>query len=520
MVGVMAEHRILIIWLDNWLADIHCPADMRAQAFAVTESRQGGEYLADVNLPAYQAGLRSDMRLTDARTLLPDLKTTRLDPVLSQRLLKLCVQWANRFTPWVGQMEDHDLVLDITGCAHLFGGERQLAARIMAALAKRKISVRIAIAGTIGAAWALAHYGSEPLTLLPLGQEREALRRLPPAALRLQASTLALCHKLGLSRIELLAKLPRNEIRRRIHPDALSRLDEAIGYKGEVVSPARPLPIYHCRQSLAQPVTELETIQHYLAPLMTALCAQLQAAGRGAKRVDLRLTATDGRQLGQSVYLSKPVALASHITRLFEDRLERLSHSLVVTYGIDDIYLCASQTVLLTARQSGFVEVLLAQSPSEIGQAFFALCDRLGERLGQTRLLRSVPQASHIPERAISFVPSLALQTMPACDPATPDERPIIMLTRAEPVEVIADIPEGPPRRFRWRRRLYTVVCAQGPERLSPAWWQSIGQHKAENTRDYFRVEDDNGHRFWVYRDALYSEAVTPPVWYMHGFFA
>ncbi len=516
----MAERRILIIWLENWVADIHCPADLRAEAFGVTQSRQGGDYLADVNLAARQCGLRPDMRLTDARALVPNLKTTCFDSVLSQRLLKLCVQWATRFTPWVGQMEDHDLVLDITGCAHLFGGERRLTARIMAALAKRHINARIAVAGTIGAAWALAHYGSEPITLLPLGQEREALRRLPPAALRLDATTLALCHKLGLSRIEILAKLPRNEIRRRIHPDALSRLDEAVGYKGEVVSPARPLPVYQCQQSLAQPITELETIQQYLSPLIAALCADLVAAGRGAKRVDLRLTATDGRQLGQSIYLSKPVALASHITRLFEDRLERLSHSLVVTYGIDDIYLCASQTVPLTARQSGFVDLLLSQNPTEIGQAFFALCDRLGERLGQTQLLRSVPHANHIPERAISFVPSLAVQTVPACDPATPDERPIIMLPRAEPVEVIADIPEGPPRRFRWRRRLYTVVRAQGPERLSPAWWQSIGQHKVGTTRDYFRVEDDNGHRFWVYRDALYTEAVAPPVWYMHGFFA
>lgn len=520
MARIMAERRILIIWLENWLADIHCPADFRAHPFAVTQSRQGGAYLADVNFAARQLGVYADMRLTDARALVPDLQTRTFDPVLSQRLLKICVQWANRFTPWVGQMPNHDLVLDITGCAHLFGGERQLAERIRAALAKRHLAARIAIAGTIGTAWALAHYGSETVTLLPDGQEKEALRMLPPAALRLDAPTLALCRKLGFTRIEMLAQLPRNEIRRRIHPDVLSRLDEATGCTGEAVSPARPLPVFNCQQSIAQPITELSAIRYYLAPLVETLCAQLQADGRGAKRVDLKLTATDGRQLGQSIQLSKPIALASHILRLFEDRLERLNHSLVLTYGIDHIYLCASQAVPLMARQSGFSGLFSSQTSIEVGQAFFSLCDRLGERLGQSHLLRSVPCANHIPERAVSFVPFLGLPTVPECDPETPDERPIIMLPRAEPVEVIADIPDGPPRRFRWRRRLYTVVRAQGPERLAPAWWQNIGKQTEDTTRDYFRVEDDNGHRFWVYRDALYGERPVPPVWYMHGFFA
>lgn len=517
----MAERRIGVVWLVNWLAETHCSPNHATQACIVVDERHAGQYVCAVNNIARDYGLRPDMRLADARALVPDLNITHFDPIQDQRRFRLCMDWAGRFTPWVGEMEvltGRNLALDLTGCGHLFGGERKLAERIISALKKRGITARIAIANTPGAAWALAHYGAHSITILPTGQEHSAVLDLPVASLRLSPEMIALCRKLGFAKVKMLLALPRADIRRRLDAEILKRLEQALGDQGEAISPARPLPLFSCEKSLPQPVIELATLGHYLTPLVDSLCAKLRAAGRGAKRVDLRLTYTGNRYFGHAFYLAQPITHASHILRLLTDRLTQLQNQFDATLGVEEIVLSAPQTAPLGGVQAS-LDSLAPHQKHILGRAFFALCDRLGERLGHDHVLRLVPQASYIPEQAVQAIPSLQLEAVPTYDTAAPRERPIILLSHAEPIEVIADVPDGPPRRFRWRRRLYTVVKAQGPERLAPAWWQTGGA-KQQRIRDYFRLEDDNGYRFWLYRDGLYDAAIKPPIWYMHGFFA
>jgi protein ImuB len=153
------------------------------------------------------------------------------------------------------------------------------------------------------------------------------------------------------------------------------------------------------------------------------------------------------------------------------------------------------------------------------------LYDRLGARLGPARITRFLPVDTHIPERAVVAQPVAlssaaqpqALAAEPHAEETAPD-RPLRLFARPEPVEVIAEVPEGPPLRFRWRRVMHEVARAEGPERIAPEWWRSVDAGRA--TRDYFRVEDAEGRRYWLFREGLYGRETASPVWYLHGLFA
>lgn len=548
--------RIIALWFPHWAAEIAASDHDRAQPFALIDQHKNAQRLVALNHAAQIAGLHMAMPLADARALVPALQTAIADNRQAKARLDKCAQWLQRYTPWVGHdgtyksaietphgLVEYGLLLDVSGCAHLFGGERALVSDMAARFEKRGITLRAAMAGTIGAAWGLARFSPTPITVLPEGQEAEAVLCLPPAALRIENAHIDLCQRLGLETVAQLARFPRRDLTRRFGPLPVMRLEQALGQAGESLNPCLPPPQFLVQQNLAQGITQIEALADLLGGLCDRLAAQLQDEGQGAQRLDLRLTRSDNAVLALSLTLAHPSADAAHMVRLFDERLGRLSRGVDAGYGIEKIQLSASHVAPIKSSQETINLSERLRHAAPIAPAMAALghfYDRLISRLGPQAVLKPVPQASHIPERAVKLVSVLekVLDTVPPPileAVPEPQTRPLFMLCAPEPIEVIAEIPEGAPYRFRWRRVLHEVIAAHGPERISPEWWAGFigenaphhaGHHMAyhmvhhnRHTRDYYRVEDRQGHRFWLYRDGLYDRETSSPRWFMHGVF-
>ena len=539
---LLSGRRIIALWFPYWAAETQPIKQSGAEAppFALIDKHKNAQCLVSLNRAAQAAGLHMGMTLADARALVPELQTAMADMQHADERLATCAHWLRRYTPWVGHdakvetphgLAEYGLLLDVSGCAHLFGGERALLKDMAARFDKRGITLRAAMAGTIGAAWGLARFSPTALCVLPEGQEAEAVLRLPPAALRLETAHIELCQRLGLETVAHLARFPRRDLTRRFGPLPVMRLEQALGQAGESLNPCLPPLQFEVQQNLAQGITHIEVLAELLGGLCDRLAARLHEKGRGAQRLDLRLTRSDNAVLALSLTLAHPSADAAHMTRLFDERLGRLSRGVDAGYGIERLVLTASRAAPITPPQDAINLSGRLRKTAPVA-ALGHFYDRLISRLGPHAVLRPVPQASHIPERAMRLVsvldtvPPPVLETVP--DPQT---RPLFMLCAPEPIEVIAEIPEGAPYRFRWRRVLHEITAAYGPERISPEWWTGFmgetetphmahhNRHHNQRTRDYYRVEDRQGHRFWLYRDGLYDRETGTPRWFMHGVF-
>ncbi|MDB2668471.1 DNA polymerase Y family protein [Alphaproteobacteria bacterium] len=530
--------RIVSLWFPYWLTQTCGDGFEDGRPFALLEAQKSAGRLVALTPLAEAAGLYVGMALADARALVPELQTAMVSRAAAQAKLKKTARWLQRYTPWVGydapgqsQPGAFALLLDISGCAHLFSGERAMLEDMKARFEARGIRLRAAVAGTIGAAWGLARFGPEAdIIVLPPEQESDAMLPLPPAALRLPPAHIDLCERLGLDSIAALANFSRPALTRRFGALPVMRMEQAFGQAGEALSPCLPIPRFFVQQSLPQGVTQIPALTDLLEPLCQPLAAQLEAAGQGAQRLDLAMTRCDNAVLALSLQLASPSVSAGHMASLFADRLERLSSGIDAGFGIEKLVLAASQTSPLRAPQMAMGLHGRRHAPPP-ASALAHLMDRLVGRLGAQRVVRPVAHASYIPERAVAYVSVLeAGQARASTQADKPDSvmdiatRPLFMLCAPEPIEVIAEVPEGAPYRFRWRRVLREVVAAQGPERISPEWWQEVfGQNETSHnrqTRDYFRVEDRHGHRFWLYRDGLYGRETQRPKWFMHGVFA
>ena len=528
--------RIVALWFPHWAADVASFDHDATQAFALIDKHKNAQRLVALNPAARAAGLHMGMALADARALVPELQTAMADIRQAKARLDKCAHWLQRYTPWVGHdtavltphgLTEYGLLMDVSGCAHLFGGERAMLEDMAARFKKRRIGLRVAMAGTIGAAWGLARFSPTVITVLPEGQEAEAVLRLPPAALRLDNGHIDLCQRLGLETVAQLARFPRRDLTRRFGPLPVMRLEQALGQAGESLNPCLPPPHFLVQQNLAQGITQIEALAELLGGLCEKLATQLNDKGQGAQRLDVTLTRSDNAVLALSLTLAHPSADARHMARLFDERLGRVSRGVDAGYGIEQIRLTASRTAPIAPPQDAInLSGRLRQATPVAALGHFY--DRLISRLGPQAVLKPIPQASHIPERAVKLVSVLDTVLPPVLE-AVPDPqtRPLFMLCAPEPIEVIAEIPEGAPYRFRWRRVLHEVIAAHGPERISPEWWISfMGEgtshqmaHHNRHTRDYYRVEDRQGHRFWLYRDGLYDRETSTPRWFMHGVF-
>lgn len=493
--------------------------------FALVEKGPRGLTLRALNDAARARGLRLGQNHADARAIAPDLDSRPAEPAREAEALRRLALWAERWSPAVtidpssGGLEG--LFLDMTGGAHLFGGERELLVRMQAALAGAGVRARLALADTPGAAWAVARCGPRPRTVVPPGGAREALADLPLAALRLDTATLALAGRFGLRRIGDLYPLPRAGLARRFRAaDGLGlvrRLDQALGQAPEALDPTRPPPRYRAWRVFAEPLGETAQIEPPAADLAEALAAQLEQDGQGARRLVLSGFRTDGRVVTLETRLGAPSRRPKVWLRLLRERgLERLD----LGFGIDALMLAAVETEALTARQAE-LDGAVPGPDTRLTE----LVDRLSARLGEAAVRVPERRDSWIPERAEALVPALTAEpgrprpTAPADGPGE-GPRPLLLLDPPEPVEAIAELPDGAPARFTWRRVVRRVTRAEGPERLAPEWWRPAGRRPAR-TRDYYRVEDDQGVRYWLFREGLYGreDAEAAPAWWMHGVF-
>ncbi len=484
-------------------------AESPAKPLVLSTEVAGATRLMAVCPVARAAGLTPGMSVSDARALIPDLDVRSAMPRVAARALARLADWALRFTPWVA-VDGHDGVwLDITGCAHLFGGETALLARLKDGIARRGIQVRAALADTAGAAWAVARFGQGGI--VAPGAVRPVLAPLSVAGLRLDAATVAALERVGLYHIGDLIGTPRAPVARRFGAVVIERVDQALGRVGEPLSPRRPVTAYNARRAFVEPIVETLSIAQVLRDLLDDLCCQLDRAARGARHLELSLFRLDGRRLSIAVGTSRPARDGAHLARLFADHFDGLD----VGEGIEVMMLAATATDAVSPAQS---DLAGAGRGDGGGGDLAVLVDRLANRLGPDNIARFVPRESHVPERAVATVPPLAND--PATEPV-PDwphrpPRPVRLLNPPVPVEAMAMVPDNPPLLFRWRGRVHRVVRAAGPERISGEWW-----HEDAPARDYYRVEDDTGARFWLFREGLYRDAPDlPPRWFLHGLFA
>ena len=489
-------------------------SDGRASVLATVVAANGGLRIAAVSPAAREAGVTPGLPLADARALAPGLHTTETDPAADRRMLEWLADGCRRYTPWTaldgddpGRGGGGGLWLDISGCAHLFGGEAALLEDLTGRLSKLGFDARAAVADTPGAAWAAVRFADAKI--VAPGATHRALDPLPVAGLRLPAAVVEGLQRMGLRRIGDLAALPRAPLATRFGKPLLGRLDQALGRVREPLSPGRPVPPLHVRLAFAEPIATPEDIAAAARRLLDQLCALLKDAHQGARRLELTLYRTDDSHTGTAVGTGRPVNDPGHLERLFTEKLNKLDSG----FGIDVMVLAATAVAPLAPTQMG-----LDSRDQALNEGVERLLDRLGNRFGPARVVRLEARASHTPERACRET-SVFAAPAPVSGDRPPRPRPIHLLPWPEPIEVMAPIPDHPPLMFRWRRAQHRVTRADGPERIAPEWWIDGAPPPEEGVRDYYRVENAQGQRFWLYREGLYRPD-TPPRWYLHGYFA
>ncbi len=468
----------------------------------------------------------------DACALAPSLKSEPVKPGQAQDALRRLALWAQRYGPLVALDEGflgegsysglEGLWIETTGADHLFGGEKALLADLTARLARAGAVAQVGLAGTPGAAWALARFAAPNTAIAPPGGEAGALAALPVEALRLSPAAVQLLGRFGLRRIGDLYALPRAGLARRFRGEAgmqvIQRLDQALGRLPEPLVGEIAPAAYFAHRVFAEPILHTEGVAQWGARLVSELCATLEAEGLGARRIVLTGFRTDGRTTWFSAALGMASHDPDHLIRLLR---ERGWARLEVGFGLDALRLSAPVTESLVASQTSFAQPhpSSVSSNPETHRAMAALIDRLTARLGETAVLRPVWRESWTPERAEGLAPYAV--TPPTASVRKPVEqpRPILLFTPPEPIETVAELPDGAPARFTWRRVSRRVARASGPERLAPEWWRRpSARARPAAVRDYYRLEDEDGGRYWVFREGLYDEK-RPPSWWMHGLF-
>jgi protein ImuB len=508
--------RILCAWSPNWAIENwrrrNPPASPPegAAPFALVETARGVRRLAAVDAAAAALGLFAGQKATDAAALVPDLAVAEAEPETDAQALTALVDWCVRFSPAVAAAPPDGLFLDIEGVAHLWGGEADLLADFQSRLAAAGLHVRCAVADTPGAAWALAHFASDPSIIAPPGQVEALLAALPPAALRLSPEASAQLARLGLARLAQIIALPRGPLARRFGRETLMRLDQALGRMPEALTFRRPPTPWFARLAFAEPISAPEDMARASADITRKLCARLEAEGRGARRFELAFHRLDGRAEPLTVGLAVAGRDAGRIARLFAPRLETVDPG----FGVEIVTLAAMGVETLDVRQVR----LDAAEEAAPEDGLIPLVDRLANRLGEDRVWRAAPLESHVPERCVARAAPLAATS--SARPWEPDRpRPLRLFRRPEPIEAMAPVPDDPPVQFRWRGRLHRVRAAEGPERIGEEWWRGpIEAVSVAKVRDYYRVEDQDGARFWLFRAGLYRPG-APAKWWLHGLF-
>lgn len=478
---------------------------------ALVATEGGTRRLAAVDDAAAALGLHVGQKAADAAALVPDLLTADHDPDGDRAALEILCDWCVRFSPAVAIDGLDGLFLDVEGVSHLWGGEALMLEDLLARLERWGAPARGAIADTPGAAWALARYAPDR-TIAPPGGQGPLLAPLPVAALRLDEAAQAQLPRLGLFQVGQLLALPRAQLARRFGLSTVMRIDQALGAGREALAFRRPATPWFDRLAFFEPISALSDLERVTGDICALLCARLEAEGQGARRFELVFHRLDGKDQPVRAGLSRPGRDAARIAKLLKPKLDVVDPG----FGIEVVTLWAAEVEPLSTAQRNLSAD--ADGGAGLEEGLAPLVDRLVNRLGEDRVWRADPHPSHVPERAVVRRAPLDPRPEDAWNPDRP--RPTRLLRRPEAIEVLAKLPDDPPVRFTWRGQSRRVRLAEGPERIGQEWWRKafdeVGPGKV---RDYYRVEDEAGERFWIFRAGLYGDGEKTPKWWLHGLF-
>nr|WP_256375567.1 DNA polymerase Y family protein [Ensifer sp. WSM1721] len=462
---------------------------------------------------AERIGLKRGQGAAEARAMCPSLDVIAADPSADQAFLEALADWCDRYTPLVALDGTDGLFLDITGCAHLHGGEKALVSDVLSRLFSLGVEARATVSSSAGLSWAAARYGKDAV-IAPEDADR-VLAPLPVTALRLPAETAAALERVGLKEVGDLLEAPRAPLARRFGSCLLLRLDQARGLEDEPLSPRLPVPSFSSERRLAEPLQDEEYILELTRHLAKDVRSSLERHGEGGRLFELLLFRVDGRVFRVRAHAAVPLNDADRIAALFRERLQAVHDDLDAGYGFEILRLAVIRSERLDPAQEDFSGV------ADESQPLAAFIDKVSARFGPDCLMQAALFESHLPERAGGFAPlrdvAAAMRPSALEGKAIPENRPLRIFAHPERVEATAEVPDGAPRSFNWRKTHYRVARAEGPERIAAEWWIDGEAHP---TRDYFRVEDQEGRRFWLFREGLYGREVSTARWFMHGVFA
>lgn len=456
--------------------------------------------LASADESARRLGLAPGMTVTHAQSLVPGLAIVAATPDEDAGALDRLALWCVKYSPLVSADPPDGIFIDVAGSAHLFQGEAALLRDLVGRLTAEGLTAKAAIADTPGAAWAVARHGAAPI--VSPGRAAEAIASLPVGALRLPPSVIAALYEVGLERVAQLASQPRASLKLRFGGDVLLRLDQAMGSIQEPLTSLIPPEVPRAELRFAEPVGDLEDLKRIITRLVKRLAQDLEARGIGARRLDLVFLRVDNVAQGARIGLSRPSRDWAHLAKLLAERLVVIDPG----FGIETASLTASWVEAITERQTIGRHVSASDDDVDLGQ----LVDTLGLRLGQDRVFRASPIESDVPERTVKRV--RALHPSKALDWPKHLPRPSRLFPHPEKIDVVAELPDHPPRLFVWRKRRHRVTKADGPERIHGEWW--VSESEATLQRDYYRVETTDGSRYWLFRDGPAEEGGS---WWLHG---
>jgi protein ImuB len=494
--------RFLSIWLRYLATDwftLRQP-QLKNIPFVLTEPSHGRQVIRAANALAEAKGVYAGGVLADARAVVPSLQAFDHKPGLTEQLLQRIAEWCIRFTPVAAVDLPDGIMLDASGCAHLWGGEGAYLADISKRLKARGYTNRLAMADTAGAAWAVARY-AKVAGVVEKEKHVEALLPLPPAALRLDAGIIERLHKLGLLQVKDFVQMPKAALRRRFGDAMIERMHQALGMAEETIQPVYPVVPYQERLPCLQLIARLEGIEMALQRLLEGLCGRLQKEGKGLRTAYFRCYRADGGAQGIEIGTSRPSANVEHLFRLFELKLSTLEPK----SGVELFVLEATKVEEAVPVQESLWKQTRGLEDPKVSE----LVDRLAGKLGENVVQRYLPSERWWPERSVKKATSL--QEQPGTAWRTGRPRPLQLFHPPERIEVTAPIPDYPPMNFRYKGKLHKVAKADGPERIEQEWWVQEGEH-----RDYYCVEDEEGCRWWLFRLGHYDEGRG---WWLHGVF-
>ena len=497
--------RFVTIWFrylkTDWIS-IRRPA-LAKQPFVLTTSDHGKIIITEANTFAQNAGIHKGMSLADAMALIPSLKyiNDKKDP--SGKLLQSIATYCIRFSPSVAIDPPDGLILDATGCAHLWGGENNYLNLIINRFTKMGYDVKAAMASTIGASWAINHFGKND-QVIESNQQKNILLTLPPESLRIDQENIELLHKLGLRQIRDFINMPRNVLRRRFGKQLINRMDEAFGVQEEFIIPVQPLAAFEERLPCLEPIVTLTGIEIALQRLLETICNKIKKEGKGLRAAVFICFRVDGKMQRIEIATNRASNNVVHLFKLFEHKLGTIEPAL----GIELFIIEANETEDVSPLQEKIWENNSAVNDIK----FSELIDRITGKIGEGNIHRYLPDEHYWPER--SFRSAISINEINTAAWKTNKPRPVELLITPESIEVTALVPDYPPILFRYKNKLHKIKKADGPERIEQEWWIQEGEH-----RDYYSVEDENGCRYWIFRLGHYT-GDRRNQWFMHGFFA